>query len=39
MRRSDREVKAAYAHSLLERDEIVEKMDSASKRISGLKLK
>ena len=36
---SDREVKAAHAHSLLERDEIVEKLYSASKRITGLKVK
>ena len=36
---NDREVKAAHAHFSLERDEIVEKMYSASKRISGLKVK
>ena len=36
---SDREVKAEHAHSSLERDEIIEKLYSASKRISGLKVK
>ena len=36
---SDREVKAAHAHSLLETDEIVEKMYSASERVSANKVR